>query len=578
LITWRSTPWLNTSAVVPHRRLDGHPHGAEDGGEQHERQPDDEHAERQQGGGEPLADVDLDGGEAGHVGVDAELLAPLVGVVVEGGDEVGGGRVVGPGRRHDLDQGGVRVLVRGGERHGRDAGDGLDVLLDARDHAERVGAADDVTRDDQRPVDARAEVLGGEVVRDSRGGPGGLLPRVGQRDLEPHRRQGERAERGDDRDDGHDRVPRRHPDPPRESSLFGRRTFRRALRRRRSFGAAHGLDPRRHPRAQQAHEGGQQRQRDDHREGDGDRGEDAHHGQERDVGDAQPEQRDEHRQAGEHDRRPRRPHGAAGGLLGVEAVAELVAVTRQDEQRVVDADGEAEHDRQQRRRRVDVEHAGEQHHQRHGDADARDGGDQRQAGGDQRAEHDGEHHQRDDQADALDDAEVRQLDVVGLAAHTDLAAVGHGRGEGVGDVGDGLQVLLRRREAEVEAHLDDGGPAVVGDHAVDEVVPGGRDGLGLGEGVELVDGVLDLGAELVDVMPLGRDDDRLRRQRRSLRERHLEAVEGLLRRRGRDREGVLERPGPCRGGAAEHGQEREPDGDHREAAAVAPPAERVERG
>ncbi len=125
--------------------------------------------------------------------------------------------------------------------------------------------------------------------------------------------------------------------------------------------------------------------------GDGDRagGGDAHLGEERHAGDDERDEGDDHRRAGEHD-------GAAGGADGerdrlgdVHAVAHLRAVAGEDEQRVVDADGEAEH---RRRACVAVEVRSVKPlascDAEHADADADDRGQQRQAGGEQRAERD----------------------------------------------------------------------------------------------------------------------------------------------------------------------------------------------
>ena len=86
---------------------------------------------------------------------------------------------------------------------------------------------------------------------------------------------------------------------------------------------------------------GRERERDEHGDRDGDGGRDAHRREERDVGERQADERDEHRDAGEDDRRAGGAGGARGGLLGIDAGAHLVLMSGDDEQRVVDADREA---------------------------------------------------------------------------------------------------------------------------------------------------------------------------------------------------------------------------------------------
>ena len=82
--------------------------------------------------------------------------------------------------------------------------------------------------------------------------------------------------------------------------------------------------------------------REEHRE----RGADAHHAEERDADDQQAEERDDHRHAGEDD-------GGAGGRdrlrqrdLDRHVERELIPIAGDDEEAVVDADREAEHQRE----------------------------------------------------------------------------------------------------------------------------------------------------------------------------------------------------------------------------------------
>ena len=64
--------------------------------------------------------------------------------------------------------------------------------------------------------------------------------------------------------------------------------------------------------------------------------------------DHQADQGDDHGHAGEHHRAAGRAGRLGGRLARLHAVAEVLAMAGQDEQRVVDADGEAEHRRQRR--------------------------------------------------------------------------------------------------------------------------------------------------------------------------------------------------------------------------------------
>ena len=85
--------------------------------------------------------------------------------------------------------------------------------------------------------------------------------------------------------------------------------------------------------------------------------------------------------------------------FGVGAVVERLAVARADEQRVVDADADADHRGDLRRERRNVEHAREQVHDRESDPDAEQRGHDRQTHREQRPERD----QQDD--DGREDAD-----------------------------------------------------------------------------------------------------------------------------------------------------------------------------
>ena len=86
---------------------------------------------------------------------------------------------------------------------------------------------------------------------------------------------------------------------------------------------------------------------------------------------------------------------------GCEASGEERPVAGDDEQGVVDAHGEADHDGQGRSGLGQVDHARERGQARHADAHAERGGQQRHAGGEQRRERDRQHQERDHHAHRL---------------------------------------------------------------------------------------------------------------------------------------------------------------------------------
>ena len=118
-------------------------------------------------------------------------------------------------------------------------------------------------------------------------------------------------------------------------------------------------------------------------------------------------ERDDHRAAGEE-------HGLARGRdrlhhrrFRSQAVLQALPVARDDEQRVVDADAEADHRRELRRELGHRQHVGEQADAREGDADAEQRVQDRQAHRQQRAEDDEQDHDGRAEADRLCKAELR---------------------------------------------------------------------------------------------------------------------------------------------------------------------------
>src|SRR5690606_25874660 len=171
-------------------------------------------------------------------------------------------------------------------------------------------------------------------------------------------------------------------------------------------------------------------------------------------------------------------HGAAGGGQGladrfvhVIAVGELVAVPGEDEQGVVDADGQAQHRAERRGHRGDVDPGGEGHQREHRHAHADDRGDDGDQRGQQRAEDDGEDDQGDDDADDLAGAEGDLSALEHLPAQVRLELC---RVRGLDQRGDLLDRLGGvGAGGEVHLELGDDGGVVLGAGAGGQLVEGG---------------------------------------------------------------------------------------------------------
>jgi hypothetical protein len=168
---------------------------------------------------------------------------------------------------------------------------------------------------------------------------------------------------------------------------------------------ASGLRPRQRQLVDAVAERGEQRRQQRERADDGDSdhqaGREAERRHERDAGDRERADGDDDGRAGEQ-------HRAAGGrdrardrLVRLHPARERVAVRRDDEERVVDPDAEAEHDRERRRGRRHLGHVTEQRDAGQADDDADQRGQNRQPHRDERAEREGEHDQRHREADDL---------------------------------------------------------------------------------------------------------------------------------------------------------------------------------
>ena len=150
----------------------------------------------------------------------------------------------------------------------------------------------------------------------------------------------------------------------------------------------------------------------------------------RDLAHRQAGQGDDHGQAGRHHRRPGCSHGHRRGLRYGAAGLQLLPEPGDDEQRVVDADGQAQHHRQHRGGRLQIHETGQGRDAQRADADADHRGQQVHPGGDQRTVGDGQHEQRDDDTDHLGRAADLDLLLGGFAADLDGQPPGPGPGRG----------------------------------------------------------------------------------------------------------------------------------------------------
>jgi hypothetical protein len=184
--------------------------------------------------------------------------------------------------------------------------------------------------------------------------------------------------------------------------------------------AARARDPQRlDPPTGEAEQRRQQRHRGHHRH---EHGEDRRQRDALQVGEAhqeQPEQRDDDRRAGHQHRVPGGADRLHDRLVRRLAARHRRAVAGEDQQRVVDADADAEHAGDRGRPVRHVHHRSQKTDERRRDAEPEQRGEERQPRGDQRPEGDHEDERRDQQADRLGRqlALLRGLD--DLAAHLD---------------------------------------------------------------------------------------------------------------------------------------------------------------
>ena len=329
--------------------------------------------------------------------------------------------------------------------------------------------------------------------------------------------------------------------------------------------------------------GGKQGDRGDHRDEHGDRDADAHPGDPPDPDQEQAEERHDDGDAGED-------HGPAGGvhrgdgrLAGRAAGVESLPVAGDDEQGVVDADAEPDHDPEEGGEVGDVEDVAEDDDQAHPGPDSAEGDRDGQAHREDRAEGEDQHDDGEGEADEL--GRRRFEDGEGRATGEHLEALDGGRvvgdrlaeggrlgqvdigGEvdlGVGELPGQRTLLGDLRLALLGVGGDDGGAGVLGVavlvgepgvHGGEELLHAGRDG------------------GVVDAL-VGAEDDRSRRaagaELGEVLLEHVEAVGALgVGDVGRRVVGGADRAG----GAEDDDQGGEPDADGGLAVVVAPGAD-----
>ena len=181
-------------------------------------------------------------------------------------------------------------------------------------------------------------------------------------------------------------------------------------------------------------QGGSHPDRDKHRDG----GAHPHDAEERNADDKQAEQGDDDRNPGENHCTARGADGHRRRLLGVFAPGQLGSMAGQDEERIVDADREADHERQQRSRARHCRERRERDDRAHDDADADERADQGHSCCEQRTEGDEQHHTGKEHSEHLGDGDTDRVVLEDLAAEFDPESVTLGYAGGGFEVGDRL--------------------------------------------------------------------------------------------------------------------------------------------
>ena len=559
--------------------LERHRDRAEDHHQQDDGQSDDEDAEGQQRLAELVGDVDLDRRGSGDGRVEVEVVLDLIAEVPQPVDGVQRRRIVGGRGRDDLEQRGRGVPVGGGHDDLVDAVDVFDAVLDPLDVIERIVAGHDLAGHDQRAVEAGSEVLVDEIVGRPCRGALLLVARGGQGQLELGGGDGEECEPADDDDDRQQRNLRHDLQPAGEERVHDRLRIGLArLGARMDRCLLPGRDPRRggreglsvplgrlrgDPGLREPEERRDHRQGDEHGHGHRPRGADAHDGEEGDAGQGESEQGDHHRHAGEDDGGSGRGDRASGRLQGVVALGEQGSGAGDDEQRVVDAHRQAEHEREHDRRGVDRTEGRASDDEQHGDADADERGDQRHAGGAEGSEGEQEDDEGDGHADAFDPGDRDAGDLEQLAAALDLCSgqVVPQRIERIEEFVAGVFADLLLGAVVLDG--DHGRRLIIADGAVDHRRIGGGHLVDVRQVLEPIDLVLDrvLVLRVLDRITVLGDDDHRGRDSGRLGEGRLHRVESGLRLGAGQGEVVVEVLGEGGDSGTDECEDEQPRGD-----------------
>ena len=358
-------------------------------------------------------------------------------------DEVAGRLRVGCGRGDHRDDGGV---ARGVDARWRDAGDARRVPQRGEERRRDLAVLRDGHDDGERSVDARPEALREQFERLVLGSRRRRGPVVGLPVPDGEERRGQRKEH----DDGADRAgPAMARDGRREAGPEGRPA--RVVRRGRAVvpdvqpADAERVDAR--PR--ETEERGEQGDRRDHHHRDDQRGREP---EDRDIGDPgerEPADRDDDRCSREDHGLPGRRDRVPGRGVDFHPVAQVLAMSRDDEQRVVDADAESDHRPEVGGHGPDVDERGEQRDAGDADGEPEECRPDRQAGGDEGPECDDQDEHRDQQTDG-----VARVGVVDVRVVDERAAELH------------VEAGLRGRSGRGLEHVEPGRPERRREHVV----------------------------------------------------------------------------------------------------------------
>ena len=345
-----------------------------------------------------MREVDLRGGRASDVDRRSGCLRERrQDVAAEALDEARRLRALRRRRRVDGDRGGVAGGVEPRRRDGSDARRVPKCGRELRE-AGRVAGGRQTDGELQRPVEAAAEARGEQVVRMAGCLLGGIVAGVARAEPQPECRRGQCEQQRGRPERGPHGAALDEPDPAEPEALA------RLARAR----AADAVRPTRLP--VNISKRGQQRQRGGEHEQHAERSRDRDAVEEADAEREHAEQRDHDRCAGEEDRPAGRVHRQLERSFDVAAVlAVRVAEARDDEEGVVDADAEPDH---QRELGGEVDHvddvAAEPDHAQAG-TEAEERRHDRQAHREQRAEAEQQDDHGGQEADAGREADARLL-------------------------------------------------------------------------------------------------------------------------------------------------------------------------